>query len=119
MQALTTNHEIIAEQLMLRFPIPSSYVNSSCELSVIEGSTTETSLESILAPSQILSPNHIIKSLISSYPNMTMTYLKHLCSSLPNCVSPLVFCKMTGHENFSEKNLRMHNRCTALYFYRI
>ncbi|CAH8548241.1 unnamed protein product [Schistosoma bovis] len=85
MQALTTNHEIIAEQLMLRFPIPSSYVNSSCELSVIEGSTTETSLESSLAPSQILSPNHIIKSLISSYPNMTMTYLKHLCSSLPNC----------------------------------
>ncbi|CAH8533714.1 unnamed protein product [Schistosoma intercalatum] len=85
MQALTTNHEIIAEQLMLRFPIPSSYVNSSCELSVIEGSTTETSLESSLAPSQILSPNHIIQSLISSYPNMTMTYLKHLCSSLPNC----------------------------------
>ncbi|CAH8525754.1 unnamed protein product [Schistosoma mattheei] len=85
MQALTTNHENIAEQLMLRFPIPSSYVNSSCELSVIEGSTTETSLESSLAPSQILSPNHIIQSLISSYPNMIMTYLKHLCSSLPNC----------------------------------
>ncbi|CAI2729243.1 unnamed protein product [Schistosoma spindalis] len=85
MQALTTNHEIIAEQLMLRFPIPTSYINSSCELSIIEDSTTETSLESSLAPSQILSPNHIIQTLISSYPNMTMTYLKHLCSSLPNC----------------------------------
>ncbi|CAH8558378.1 unnamed protein product [Schistosoma rodhaini] len=85
MQALRTNHEVIAEQLMLRFPIPSSYINSSCELSIISDSTTETSLESSLAPSQILSPNHIIQSLISSYPNMTMTYLKHLCSSLPNC----------------------------------
>uniref|UniRef100_A0A5K4EXL6 Putative tgf beta receptor associated protein-1 n=1 Tax=Schistosoma mansoni TaxID=6183 RepID=A0A5K4EXL6_SCHMA len=85
MQALRTNHEIIAEQLMLRFPIPSSYINSSCELSIISDSTTETSLESSLAPSQILSPNHIIQSLISSYPNMTMTYLKHLCYSLPNC----------------------------------
>ncbi|XP_018651222.1 putative tgf beta receptor associated protein-1 [Schistosoma mansoni] len=85
MQALRTNHEIIAEQLMLRFPIPSSYINSSCELSIISDSTTETSLESSLGPSQILSPNHIIQSLISSYPNMTMTYLKHLCYSLPNC----------------------------------
>ncbi|CAH8557337.1 unnamed protein product [Schistosoma rodhaini] len=85
MQALRTNHEVIAEQLMLRFPIPSSYINSSCELSIISDSTIETSLESSLAPSQILSPNHIIQSLISSYPNMTMTYLKHLCSSLPNC----------------------------------
>ncbi|CAH8501125.1 unnamed protein product [Schistosoma turkestanicum] len=85
MQALTTNHESIAEQFILRLPIPPAYLHSSCELSVIESSTIKASVDHSLAPSQILSPNHIIQSLVSSYPNLIMTYLKHLCSSLPNC----------------------------------
>ncbi|TNN21264.1 Transforming growth factor-beta receptor-associated protein [Schistosoma japonicum] len=85
MQALTSNHEEIAEQLMLQFPIPESYINSSSALCNTEKDAPKTSMESSLAPSQILSPNHIIQNLISSYPHLAMTYLKHLCSSLPNC----------------------------------
>ncbi|KAH8877929.1 Transforming growth factor-beta receptor-associated protein 1 [Schistosoma japonicum] len=85
MQALTSNHEEIAEQLMLQFPIPESYINSPSALCNTEKDAPKTSMESSLAPSQILSPNHIIQNLISSYPHLAMTYLKHLCSSLPNC----------------------------------
>ncbi|CAH8536567.1 unnamed protein product [Heterobilharzia americana] len=85
LEALSTGHEDIAKELMLRFPIPASYIDSICASPVDEIDTSVNPIEITLAPSQILSPNHIVQQLLSSHPNLAITYLKHLCSSLPNC----------------------------------
>nr|CAH8847378.1 unnamed protein product [Trichobilharzia regenti] len=85
LEALNTGHDMIAEELMIRFPIPVNYINSCCVTPFDHFNSNVNVVENTLAPSQILSPNHIIQKLLSSHPNLAITYLKHLCCCLPNC----------------------------------
>ncbi|CAH8847245.1 unnamed protein product [Trichobilharzia szidati] len=85
LEALNTGHEMIAGELMIRFPIPVNYINSRCVIPFDQFNSNVNAVENMLAPSQILSPNHIIQKLLSSHPNLAITYLKHLCCCLPNC----------------------------------
>ncbi|VDQ14306.1 unnamed protein product [Trichobilharzia regenti] len=98
LEALNTGHDMIAEELMIRFPIPVNYINSCCVTPFDHFNSNVNVVENTLAPSQILSPNHIIQKLLSSHPNLAITYLKHLCCCLPNCVS--LVCLLKLHKTY-------------------